>query len=543
MPSGQQDNNTAHAPPGTLIPPRNHYEDVVLDTHSTSNRQVARELLGIARMRSRRSIVDVRQKTPSAGDHASTSTNINTYSRDDSFMTLDNMELSMNGDVMTNYGSTVDVNDDETTPLNGYDKNSTPKQQRKLWETLLHQTTAVLVICLLNMMIAIPFGASYFPVGWKAAGSDNTEEDTTDGISGTFPLEGKQALGIRMFLFATFMGQLVFTFASNFTNPVGLQMVENVPFLHALCFTVIERQGYGEEALSTVFFMFGMSSVLVGITFYLLGKWNLGRIVYFFPNHVLVGCIGGIGVFIVITSIEVTTDVTFTWDQEGLTNVAQHWNLLLVVLTFEVTLRLLCYITQDAQGRPKYPYLSPVYYCAITPIFYLGLHLCGMSLKEATEQGFFFPATEGGGDSSSLWDMFQIVNVTTISWKALWDSIGTMIALVAFSLIHVPINIPAFAISTDVETDMNVELMAHGYANVFSGVFGGLQNYITYSNSVLYAKSGGNGKVSSLAIVFLTIVLFVIGPEIASYLPRCMAGTLLLHIGIDLVLEGVYDCE
>ena len=118
-----------------------------------------------------------------------------------------------------------------------------------------------------------------------------------------------------------------------------------------------------------------------------------------------------------------------------------------------------------------------------------------------------------------------------------------MIALAAFSLIHVPINIPAFAISTDVDTDMNAELIAHGYANALSGMFGGLQTYMTYSNSVLYAKSGGTGRISSLAIVVVTMVLFVIGPSIASFLPRCMAGTLLLHIGIDLVLEGVYDCK
>lgn len=91
------------------------------------------------------------------------------------------------------------------------------------------------------------------------------------------------------------------------------------------------------------------------------------------------------------------------------------------------------------------------------------------------------------------------------------------------------------------DTDMNAELIAHGYANALSGIFGGLQTYMTYSNSVLYAKSGGKGKISSLAVVVLTMVLFVIGPSIASYLPRCMAGTLLLHIGIDLVLEGVYD--
>lgn len=88
---------------------------------------------------------------------------------------------------------------------------------------------------------------------------------------------------------------------------------------------------------------------------------------------------------------------------------------------------------------------------------------------------------------------------------------------------------------------MNAELVAHGYSNFLSGAFGGLQNYMTYSNSVLYAKTGGRGLFSSLAIVLFTAGLFVVGPSICDYLPRCMAGTLLFHIGIDLILEGVYD--
>ena len=70
---------------------------------------------------------------------------------------------------------------------------------------------------------------------------------------------------------------------------------ENVPFFHTLAKIVVARQGYGMESLSTLFFLFGISSVLVGALFYLLGHFDLGRVVYFFPNHVLVGCIGGIG--------------------------------------------------------------------------------------------------------------------------------------------------------------------------------------------------------------------------------------------------------
>jgi len=116
-----------------------------------------------------------------------------------------------------------------------------------------------------------------------------------------------------------------------------------------------------------------------------------------------------------------------------------------------------------------------------------------------------------------------------------------MMALVLFSLIHVPINIPAFAVSTDADVDMNVELMAHGYSNGIVGILGGLQNYMAYTQSIIYYKSGGHGKTSSLAVALSTSLLFFIGPELASHMPRCMAGTLLLHCGIDLFMEGVCD--
>jgi len=58
---------------------------------------------------------------------------------------------------------------------------------------------------------------------------------------------------------------------------------------------------------------------------------------------------------------------------------------------------------------------------------------------------------------------------------------------------------------------------------------------------VVYFKSQGGGRRSSLSIVAITIAIFIYGPTIASYVPRCMAGTLLLHLGIDLFLEGAVE--
>lgn len=49
-----------------------------------------------------------------------------------------------------------------------------------------------------------------------------------DFVHGAFPLPGKEALGIRMFLYSTIIAQIVFTLKSEFVNPIGLEMVENV---------------------------------------------------------------------------------------------------------------------------------------------------------------------------------------------------------------------------------------------------------------------------------------------------------------------------
>uniref|UniRef100_A0A7S2CMB3 Cyclic nucleotide-binding domain-containing protein n=1 Tax=Octactis speculum TaxID=3111310 RepID=A0A7S2CMB3_9STRA len=88
---------------------------------------------------------------------------------------------------------------------------------------------------------------------------------------------------------------------------------------------------------------------------------------------------------------------------------------------------------------------------------------------------------------------------------------------------------------------MNHELIVHGWSNLLSGVFGGLQNYLCYSNSVLYYKCNGGGKVCGFFLTCATTLFFVIGPSAVQYIPRCMAGCLLIYLGIDLMKEALLD--
>jgi len=240
-----------------------------------------------------------------------------------------------------------------------------------------------------------------------------------------------------MFLFSTIIGQLVMTYASSFNNCIALQMVENAPFCQALTYIVVETQGYGKEALSTLFFLFGLASVIVGSTFYLLGRYQLGKVLYFFPTHVLVGCIGGIGIFIGNTGVEVNANASFPAFLE-----TDKLHLLLIVFAFEAGLRLLTYWTKDETGQSRYPLLSPIYFILITPVFYGFMYILG---KDFDDQ-YFFPAIaecvdDGTGScdnvTSAIFDIFHLIDFSTISWEAVSKSIPTMLALVMFSLIHV----------------------------------------------------------------------------------------------------------
>lgn len=98
-------------------------------------------------------------------------------------------------------------------------RKKSPPSKNNLITSILGQVPAIALIALFHLMIGIPFGVSYFPIYWSP------HVDIATDSEGPFPIPGKEALGIRMFLFSTIISQLVFTLQSRFKNPIGLQMV------------------------------------------------------------------------------------------------------------------------------------------------------------------------------------------------------------------------------------------------------------------------------------------------------------------------------
>ncbi|KAF9577877.1 hypothetical protein BGW38_006642, partial [Lunasporangiospora selenospora] len=231
---------------------------------------------------------------------------------------------------------------------------------------------AVLVGLLLNLLDAVTFGMIIFPLNmapFQALGPD----------------------GISMFFVSCIISQLTYSLGGSiFKGATGGMMIEVVPFLHLMAEKVVERVGVENraEVLATTIMSFAISSLMTGAVFMALGAFKLGSLVAFFPRHILVGCIGGVGWFLFVTGIEIssrmTTALTYTFATLQFLFRDMHTAFLWTsALALAILLRLLQY-------RIRHPFLVPLFFLAVPLVFYGVVAIGGYDLETLRDQGWIF---------------------------------------------------------------------------------------------------------------------------------------------------------
>jgi SulP family sulfate permease len=176
--------------------------------------------------------------------------------------------------------------------------------------------------------------------------------------------------------------------------------------------------------------------------------------------------IGGIGFFIVFTAVQISINAEFDLSLSGFETLFDNYNLFLPVVYFEILLRSLIYLSTNKEtGAAKFPLLAPAFYCVTPFLFFLALKIFGMPLQEAQEDGFFFPSVAGNSNQNEenhgvlgyfvdaindphLFDIWRVLDLKHISLPVVVKSMPTIIGMTLFSLVHVPLYVPAFSLST-----------------------------------------------------------------------------------------------
>lgn len=194
--------------------------------------------------------------------------------------------------------------------------------------------------------------------------------------------------------------------------------------------------------------------------------------------------------------------------------------------------------------------LDPIFFLSIPIVFYLVMFAAGISLDDAIAAGFFFADPEGApNDAASspwvetgkLWTDFDFAKV---HYDSIFYAAPTILSAGLMGVMIGAPFIPATAsLFKGIDFDFNREFISCGWVNVLSGLVcpGGLGIAVCYSTTSVYKSCGGRGRLANAFLAFITALTMVYGPLAVLYVPRCMAGAIVLDLGINLFLEAVVD--
>ncbi|KAI0192416.1 sulfate transporter family-domain-containing protein [Astrocystis sublimbata] len=396
---------------------------------------------------------------------------------------------------------------------------------------------AILLGTLFNVLDAVSTGLLVFP---------------SDGNA----FAGLQNKSMSMYILSTIFGQVVLTLGGSlFPGALSAMLIEVLPFMRGVASDI--RNALGDDnpsVVPTVMVAYALSSFLIGIVFLILGALGAGRVISYFPQTVLTGAIGGIGVSLFILGLELPlpSDESLTLRNAGSLLFSKDHAPLLVASLLPIV--FMCYSVRSetlnklTRGAVQHPYYVPLYFLAIAALFWIIVGALGIErlggLHTLAANGWIFSTGESlsGGkeslkDALNYWDLF---NFPLVQISALGHAVTNFVLLIVIGVLNLPVYVPALALTLDVPYSMNHELIGHGAANILAGAAGTLPNILQLSYSVFFTRAGGSRFEASL-VILLTFVLFVVSSYLLQYIPTILASGLVLFLGIELTLEAVWE--
>lgn len=158
--------------------------------------------------------------------------------------------------------------------------------------------------------------------------------------------------------------------------------------------TDIVGQDDPDAVIATTIVAYSLSAMVTGLVFYLMGLFKFGYMVGFIPRHILIGCIGGVGWFLIATGFEVSARLegSLEYDLDTLHKLTRPETLPMWIIPL-----LLAVVLFYGHSRIASKYFLPSYILAIPLVFYLFvLSLDVLEPSTLRDSGWIFDGPPAG---------------------------------------------------------------------------------------------------------------------------------------------------
>ena len=348
----------------------------------------------------------------------------------------------------------------------------------------------------------------------------------------TGELSGYLSRGIGLMLFSSLVICLTVAVKSSFAGAVALPQDSPAVILALASATILGNMpdtATGQEKFLTVVAGISLTSLLTGIFFWMVGRFQLANFVRFIPYPVIGGFLAGTGWLLVWGSFGVMVDMQPSWATLPEFFHADTFLRWLPGVVFAVLILVLI-------SRYSHFLLLPGMLVGVILLFYLILWLSNMSIGEAENRGWLLGAFPDG----SLWQPWSPSDFAHVHWPQIFMQASSVVTILLVSVISFLLNATGLELTFEQDIDSNRELQAAGIANVISGLGGGSVGYHTLSFSTLGHKMGASSRLVGIFAAGVCGATLFLGASLLSFFPRFVLGGLLMFLGLDFLYEWVY---
>jgi len=339
--------------------------------------------------------------------------------------------------------------------------------------------------------------------------------------------------GIGIVLFGFFLFAVISIFTSSY--PVNINTPQDIPIaiIALIATTVMATSGKDWDADTTFQFIFvtiALTSILVGIFFFILGSLKLGKLVRFIPYPVVGGFLAGTGWLIVKFAFIMTAGMGLS-----LANIVSLLDQAILSKWFPGLIFGL--IMLISSRYIKHYLLIPALIAIGITSFYAIMFFYGFSFTDLESSGYLLgPFPEGG-----LFQGLPLKYLSDFNWSIFLEqlpAIGTMMILNAISVLF---NYSGLEIIIKKDLDLDQELKTTGIGNIIAGLGGAPPGHLSLGGTLLAISIGSKSKITNIVIALLCAITLLFGSAVLSFFPRIILGGLLFNLGLSFLVDWLYS--
>lgn len=282
--------------------------------------------------------------------------------------------------------------------------------------------------------------------------------------------------------------------------------------------------------LSTMFAIITLTSLTVALSFLVVGRFHLTRLLELLPYPVICGFMAGIGWLLLQAGVGVAVDLPIS--RALLSALRDHDNL--VRLGVMILGGLLLMYTAK---RVRVAWALPASALLILALFYIVTGALGLSQADLVAGKWLFQFSEEAGGA---WQQLAQRSIFQIDVQFVLSVIPQILTIAFLALLTASMSLSAMMAGGDPDLSTAEEMQIAGTGNVMMGLMGCPPGYIDVTSSLLYREFGATSRWMPLTASAVTLIVALVGSTLISWMPTVVVGSIVFLFAFQMLYEWLY---